>query len=91
MPDGGIHPQAQTDSRGGVHLIYFKGDPRRGDIFYVRSDDGGTTFTPAVRVNSQADSAIIAGTIRGPHIAIGKGDAARRLDGFGQGRTKGRG
>jgi hypothetical protein len=73
-PDGGVHPQVQTDSRGRVHLIYFKGDPKRGDIFYVRSYDGGEHFTPPICVNSQTQSAIIIGTIRGPHIAIGKGD-----------------
>ncbi len=74
VPDGGIHPQVQTDSRGRVHLIYFKGDPKRGDIFYVRSDDAGTTFTPPIRVNSHPDSAVIIGTVRGPHLAIGKND-----------------
>jgi hypothetical protein len=74
IPDGGIHPQSQVDSRGRVHLIYFKGDPKHGDIFYVRSDDGGATFTNPIRVNSQPDSAMIIGTIRGPHIAIGKDD-----------------
>ena len=74
VPGGGIHPQVQTDSRGRVHLIYFKGEPRHGDIFYVRSDDGGMKFSSPVRVNSQPDSAVIIGTIRGPHLAIGKGD-----------------
>ena len=73
-PDGGIHPQAQVDSRGRGHLIYFEGDPKHGDIFYVRSDDAGATFTKAIRVNSQPGSAIIIGTLRGPHIAIGKDD-----------------
>ncbi len=74
VPDGGIYPQAQTDSRGRAHVIYFKGDPLRGDIFYVRSDDGGRTFTPSIRVNSQPASAAIVGIVRGPHLAVGKGD-----------------
>jgi hypothetical protein len=74
VPDDGIHPQVQTDSRGRVHLIYFKGEPRHGDIFYVRSDDGGVNFTSPLRVNSHPDSAVIIGTIRGPHLALGKGD-----------------
>lgn len=74
IPDGGIHPQVQTDSRGRIHLIYFKGDPKRGDIFYVRSDDAVANFTPPIRVNSHPDSAIIMGTVRGPHLAIGKND-----------------
>jgi hypothetical protein len=75
VPDDGIHPQAQVDARGRVHLIYFKGDPLHGDIYYVRSDDGGATFeTPPLRVNSLPESAVITGTIRGPHVALGKGD-----------------
>src|SRR4051812_34368015 len=74
VPDGGIYPQVQTDSRGRVHVIYFKGDPMRGDIFYVRSDDGGQTFTRPMQVNSQPSSAAIIGIVRGPHLAVGKDD-----------------
>ncbi len=74
VPDEGIYPQVQTDSQGRVHLIYFKGDPKRGDIFYVRSDDGGETFAPPIRVNNHPDSAVIIGTVRGPHLAVGKND-----------------
>ena len=74
LPDGGIYPQVQTDSRGRAHLIYFNGDPMGGDIFYVRSDDGGATFTPPIRVNSQPRSAAIVGIVRGPHLAVGRND-----------------
>ena len=74
IPDDGVHPQAQIDARGRAHLIYFKGDPRHGDIFYARSDDGAATFTPPMRVNSQPNSTVIIGTIRGPHVAIGQSD-----------------
>ena len=74
VPNGGIQPQVETDSRGRVHMIYFTGDPLRGDVYYVRSDDGGSTFTAPLRVNSQAQSAIAIGTVRGPHLALGKGD-----------------
>jgi len=74
VPDRGIQPQIRTDSRGRVHMIYFKGDPMRGDIFYVRSDDAGVTFTTAIRVNSQPNSVIAIGTVRGPHIGLGRND-----------------
>jgi hypothetical protein len=73
IPDDGTHPQVQRDHQGRIHLIYFKGEPRHGDIFYARSDDGGATFAPPLRVNSQPDSAVIIGTIRGPHLALGRG------------------
>jgi len=74
VPDGGIQPQVQTDSRGRVHMIYFTGDPSRGDVYYVRSDDGGSSFTSPLRVNSQSQSVIAIGTVRGPHLALGKND-----------------
>ena len=74
VPGGGIQPQVQTDARGRLHMIYFSGDPSRGDVYYVRSDDGGVTFTSALRVNSQPQSVIAIGTVRGPHLAVGKND-----------------
>ena len=73
VPDGGIQPQAQVDQRGRVHLIFFKGDPKRGDVFYAHSDDLAKTFSKSVRVNSQPGSVIAAGIIRGPQLAVGKG------------------
>jgi hypothetical protein len=60
------------DERGTLHLIYYTGDPQQGDLFYVRSADGGMTFSSAMPVNSQSGSAIATGTIRGAHLAIGK-------------------
>ncbi len=74
VPEGGIQPQLQTDSRGRIHLIYFKGDPTAGDIFYARSDDGGATWSKPVQVNSQPASALAIGTVRGPRLALGRKD-----------------
>jgi hypothetical protein len=71
-PNGGIQPRILIDAQGAVHMIYFKGDVRSGDIFYVRRNAHGKDFTPPIRVNSQADSAIAIGTVRGPQIALGK-------------------
>jgi hypothetical protein len=62
-----------VDAAGAVHLIYFKGDPQKGDVHYVRSTDGGTTFSKPLRVNSEDASAVAIGTIRGPKLAVGKG------------------
>jgi hypothetical protein len=73
-PDGGIQPQAMVDSRGRVHLIYLKGDEGKSDLFYVCSSDAGKTWSKAIRVDSVAGSAIAVGTVRGPQLAIGKGD-----------------
>jgi len=72
VPNDGLAPQVLTDPQGRLHLVYFKGDPSHGDIFYVRSDDAGKTFTRPLRVNSQPDSALIIGTVRVPHLAISR-------------------
>jgi hypothetical protein len=72
VPDGGIQPQVAVDASGIVHLVYYKGDPAHGDLYYVRSRDGGATFSAPLRMNSQAGSAIAMGNIRGAHIAIGR-------------------
>ncbi len=72
-PDGGIQPQAVVDEGGAIHLVFFKGEPGGGDLFYTRLEPGTTQFTRRVRVNSQRGSAIAIGTVRGGQIAIGKG------------------
>jgi hypothetical protein len=69
VPDGGIQPQAVA-AKEVLHLIYFKGDPRRGDVFYVASRDHGKSFSKPLRVNSEPGSAIAAGTIRGAQLAV---------------------
>jgi hypothetical protein len=71
VPDGGIQPQVAIDEHGTVHLVYFKGDPSNGDLFYATSKDG-TTFSSPIRVNSVPGSAIAIGNIRGARIANGR-------------------
>jgi hypothetical protein len=69
-PDGGIQPQAVMQS-GVLHLIYFKGDPGHGDVFYVKSQDEGQTYAKPIRVNSLPGSVIATGNVRGAHLAVG--------------------
>ena len=73
IPDRGLQPEVAVTADGTIHLVYFLGEPRRGDLFYVRSHDGGETFSPPVRVNTTPGSAIATGTIRGAQIAVGSG------------------
>lgn len=73
VPNGGIQPQVLVDGDGVLHMIYYKGDPRHGDIFYVRSPNDGDAFSRPLRVNSLQGSAIAIGNIRGAHLAVGKG------------------
>ena len=72
VPDGGIQPEAAIDSRGVLHLLYFAGEPAGGDLFYVRSNDLGATFSTPIRFNSQPGSAIATGKIRGGQLALGE-------------------
>lgn len=72
VPNGGIQPQAVVDAEQTVHLIYFQGDAKGGDIFYIRRTSGQEAFTEALRVNSQPGSAIAVGTIRGAQLALGR-------------------
>jgi hypothetical protein len=71
-PGDGIQPQAVSDRRGTVHLIYYRGDPRHGDLFYVRQEPAQTSFSKPIPVNTRPGSAIAMGTIRGAQLALGK-------------------
>jgi|CZKE01.1.fsa_nt_gi hypothetical protein len=71
VPHNGIQPQIAVADNG-LHLIYFAGDPKHGDVFYVKSDDVGGAFSSPIRVNTQAGSAIAIGSIRGAQISLGK-------------------
>jgi hypothetical protein len=72
VPQANLQPQVAIDDQGTLHLVYYAGDPRQGDLFYAKSTDGGITFSRAIPVNSQSGSAIATGTIRGAQIALGK-------------------
>jgi hypothetical protein len=72
VPHGGIQPQVAVDAKGTIHLIYFKGTPAAGDVFYVRSAKAAGKFSKPIRVNSQRGSAIATGNIRGAHLALGR-------------------
>ena len=70
VPDAGIQPQAVVDARGDLHLVYFKGEAKAGDLFYVRQTAGRDEFSKPLRVNSLDASAIAVGTIRGAQLAV---------------------
>jgi hypothetical protein len=72
VPGNGIQPEAVADRRGVLHVLYFSGEARAGNLFYVRSSDFGVTFSDPIRVNSQGGSAIATGTIRGGQLAVGR-------------------
>src|SRR5690349_3728726 len=61
LPRSRIQPQAVTDARGTIHLIYYQGDEGAGDLFYQRREAGEATWSKPLRVNSQPGSAVAAG------------------------------
>jgi hypothetical protein len=71
-PNEGVQPQASVDAKGTLHLIYFKGDPAAGDLYYVRGEPNLKHLSEPIRVNSQPGSAIAIGSIRGGQLALGK-------------------
>jgi hypothetical protein len=59
-----------------LHLVYFQGDPKQGDVCYVRSTTQPPDFSTPLRVNAQPGSAAIAGHAQGPQLAVdGQGKA----------------
>lgn len=69
LPRGAFVPDAEVDSRGEIHVAYVRDD----DVYYVKSDDDGRTFSPPLRVNSEERFAA-GGRFRGPDLVIGKDD-----------------
>ncbi len=72
VPDSGIQPQVTLDAKGRTHLLYFKGDAMGGDLFYAVKTPGSKEFAPALKVNSQPGSVIVAGTMRGPQMVLAR-------------------
>jgi hypothetical protein len=48
-PEGGIQPQIVADANGTIHLLYYKGDAKAGNLFYTRRQN--ETWGKALRVN----------------------------------------
>ena len=71
VPDGGLQPQVVQQADGTVHLVYFTGEAAAGDLWYCRRGPADSKFPAAMRVNSEPNSAIATGTIRGGQLALG--------------------
>lgn len=70
-PENGIQPRTLVDAGGTLHVVWYAGDARGGDVFHaVRNAD--KSWSKPVRVNSEAGSAIAAGTIRGAQAVLGR-------------------
>ena len=69
-PHGGIQPQAIIDARGTLHLLYYKGKPREGDLYYVSRTKDERSFSAPLKVNNIAGSACCIGSIFRARMAI---------------------
>lgn len=74
IPYSGIQPQLQVDASGKLHMIYYIGEVSAGDLFYVNRGYGTTAWSKPIRINDTPKAAVAAGTIRGAHMSIGKGN-----------------
>jgi hypothetical protein len=75
VPNNGVQPQLALDRDGTLHLIYLTGPAQSADINYLRTPTAGVVrfadHAP-VRVNTHPGSALAIGTIRGPHLSLGR-------------------
>ena len=88
VADGGIQPQVVLDANGRQHLLYFKGDPMGGDVFYATRGAKEKEFSPPIKINKQANSVIVAGTMRGPQMTLGRDGRAHVVWMGGKGADK---
>lgn len=86
-PDKGLQPVAQIDGDRTLHIVYFKGEPANGDLFYASKPADKRSFSKPVRVNEQRGSAIAMGTIRGAQMALG-GEGVIHVAWMGSGETR---
>jgi hypothetical protein len=70
-PERGIQPRAMTDTDGTLHLIWYRGEPVGGDIFYARQPKTGG-WSATLRVNNEPKTAVSMGTIRGAQAVLGR-------------------
>ncbi|HTE20207.1 MAG TPA: hypothetical protein VK689_17725, partial [Armatimonadota bacterium] len=70
-PGGGIQPEAVLDGRGTLHLVYYRGAPASGDLYYTHRKADRENFSEPIRVNSQPGAAVAEGANRGGQLALG--------------------
>jgi hypothetical protein len=71
LPGEGIQPQVVMDEQQVLHVLYFKGLPAGGDLYYIRRPQGAAGFSSPLRVNSTPGSALATGSVRGGQLAVG--------------------
>lgn len=72
VPNGGIQPQAVVDEEGTLHLIYYQGERKNGNLYYVTRKPSATEWSTPIRVNSEEGSANRNEAISRAQMAIDK-------------------
>ncbi|WP_170157323.1 sialidase family protein [Roseimicrobium gellanilyticum] len=70
-PEQGIQPRALVDGKGVLHLLWYAGGAKGGNLFHA-TRQADKTWSAPVKVNSIPHSAVAAGTIRGAQYAMGR-------------------
>ena len=87
LPEGGRLPRAVVDDNGTVHVVYFQGEPRAGDLLYVSRAPGDADWSAPRYVNSVPGTVVGIGPIDGGQVALGK-DGRLHVVWFKLGRTE---
>ena len=87
LPEGGRLPRAVVDDSGTVHVVYFQGEPRAGDLLHVSRAAGAPEWSAPRYVNSEPGTVVGIGPIDGGQIALGK-DGRLHVVWFKLGRTE---
>lgn len=74
LPEGGRLPRAVVDAGGTVHVVYFRGEPRAGDLLHVSRAPGAAGWSEPRYVNSEPGAVVGIGPIDGGQIALGRDD-----------------
>lgn len=87
LPAGGRLPRAAVDAGGAVHVVYFQGEPRAGDLLHVTRAPGAEDWSEPRYVNSDPGSVVGIGPIDGGQLALGR-DGRLHVVWFKLGRTE---
>ena len=87
LPEGARLPRAAVDGKGTMHVVYFQGEPRAGDLLHVSRAAGAADWSEPRHVNSEPGTVVGIGPIDGGQIALGK-DGRLHVTWFKLGRTE---
>ncbi len=87
LPEGARLPRALVDGEGTVHVVYFQGESRAGDLLHVSRAAGAADWSEPRYVNSESGTVVGIGPIDGGQIALGM-DGRLHVTWFKLGRTE---